>query len=173
MTWQIIDSNYEQAKITVIGIGGGGGNSVNHIIKSGIRGVEFICANTDSQDLAKVQKAKKIKLGKDFTKGLGAGNDPERGRVATKESIPEIKEALEHTEMLFIVAGMGGGTGTGGAPVVAKIAKDLGILTVAIVTTPFKYEQEKRAEQAEAGIAKLMQSVDSVSYTHLTLPTKA
>ena len=102
MTWQIIDSNYEQAKITVIGIGGGGGNSVNHIIKSGIRGVEFICANTDSQDLAKVQKAKKIKLGKDFTKGLGAGNDPERGRVATKESIPEIKEALEHTEMLFI-----------------------------------------------------------------------
>jgi cell division protein FtsZ len=146
----------------VIGIGGGGGNSVNHIIKSGIRGVEFICANTDSQDLAKVQKAKKIKLGKDFTKGLGAGNDPERGRVATKESIPEIKEALEHTEMLFIVAGMGGGTGTGGAPVVAKIAKDLGILTVAIVTTPFKYEQEKRAEQAEAGIAKLMQSVDSL-----------
>ena len=122
MTWQIIDSNYEQAKITVIGIGGGGGNSVNHIIKSGIKGVEFICANTDSQDLAKVQKAKKIKLGKDFTKGLGAGNDPERGRAA----------------------------------------KELGILTVAVVTTPFKYEQEKRAEQAAAGIAKLMQSVDSL-----------
>ena len=162
MTWQIIDSNYEQAKITVIGIGGGGGNSVNHIIKSGIKGVEFVCANTDSQDLAKVQKAKKIKLGKDFTKGLGAGNDPERGRAATELSKSEIKEALEHTEMLFIVAGMGGGTGTGGAPVVAKIAKDLGILTVAIVTTPFKYEQEKRAEQAASGIAKLMQSVDSL-----------
>ena len=162
MTWQIIDSNYEQAKITVIGIGGGGGNSVNHIIKSGIRGVEFICANTDSQDLAKVQKAKKIKLGGEFTKGLAAGNDPERGRAATVLSETEIKEALAHTEMLFIVAGMGGGTGTGGAPVVAKIAKDLGILTVAVVTTPFKYEQEKRAEQAAAGIAKLMQSVDSL-----------
>jgi cell division protein FtsZ len=116
----------------------------------------------DSQDLAKVQKAKKIKLGGEFTKGLGAGNDPERGRAATVLSESEIKEALAHTEMLFIVAGMGGGTGTGGAPVVAKIAKDLGILTVAVVTTPFKYEQEKRAEQAAAGIAKLMQSVDSL-----------
>ena len=160
MTWQILDSNYEQAKITVIGIGGGGGNSVHHMIKSDIQGVEFICANTDSQDLTKIHKAKKIKLGEQFTKGLGAGNDPERGRVATELSIPEIRDALEHTEMLFIIAGMGGGTGTGGSPVIAKVAKELGILTVAIVTTPFKYEQEKRAEQARAGISKLMQNVD-------------
>ena len=107
MTWQILDSNYEQAKITVIGVGGGGGNSVHHMIKSEIKGVEFICANTDSQDLTKIHKAKKIKLGEEFTKGLGAGNDPERGRVATELSIPEIRDALEHTEMLFIVAGMG------------------------------------------------------------------
>ena len=162
MTWQILDSNYEQAKITVIGIGGGGGNCVNHMIKTGIRGVEFICANTDSQDLTKIQNAKKIKLGEEFTKGLGAGNDPERGRTATELSKTEIQNSLEHTEMLFIVAGMGGGTGTGGAPVVAKIAKELGILTVAVVTTPFKYEQDKRAEQAQAGIAKLMQNVDSL-----------
>ena len=161
MTWQILDSNYEQAKITVIGVGGGGGNSVHHMIKSDIKGVEFICANTDSQDLTKIQKAKKIKLGEEFTKGLGAGNDPERGRVATELSISEIRDALEHTEMLFIVAGMGGGTGTGGSPVIAKVAKELGILTVAVVTTPFKYEQEKRAEQARAGISKLMQNVDS------------
>ena len=162
MTWQILDSNYEQAKITVIGIGGGGGNSINHMIKSDIKGVDFIVANTDSQDLAKIQKAKKIKLGEELTKGLGAGNDPEKGRVATELSESEIKESLEHTEMLFIVAGMGGGTGTGGAPVIAKIAKDLGILTVAVVTTPFKYEQEKRAFQAKTGISKLMLSVDSV-----------
>lgn len=161
MTWQILDSNYEQAKITVIGVGGGGGNSVHHMIKSDIKGVEFICANTDSQDLTKIHKAKKIKLGEEFTKGLGAGNDPERGRVATELSISEIRDALEHTEMLFIVAGMGGGTGTGGSPVIAKVAKELGILTVAVVTTPFKYEQEKRAEQARAGISKLMQNVDS------------
>ena len=107
MTWQILDSNYQQAKITVIGIGGGGGNSVQHMIKYDIKGVEFICANTDSQDLTKIQKAKKIKLGQEFTKGLGAGNDPEKGRVATELSISEIREALEHTEMLFIVAGMG------------------------------------------------------------------
>ena len=162
MTWQILDSDYEQAKITVLGIGGGGGNSVNHMIRSGIKGVNFICANTDTQDLSKIHSAKKIILGQELTKGLGAGNDPEKGRVATELSESEIKDALEHTEMLFIVAGMGGGTGTGGAPVVAKIAKDLGILTVAVVTTPFKYEQEKRAFQAKAGISKLMLSVDSV-----------
>ena len=161
MTWQILDSDYEQAKITVLGIGGGGGNSVSHMIKSGIKGVNFICANTDAQDLSKIHSAKKIVLGQELTKGLGAGNDPEKGKAATEESIEEIKKHLENTEMLFIAAGMGGGTGTGGAPVVAKLAKDMGILTVGVVTTPFKHEGPKRASQADVGISDLMLSIDS------------
>tara|TARA_B100001057_G_scaffold132505_2_gene131814 strand:+ start:31426 stop:32538 length:1113 start_codon:yes stop_codon:yes gene_type:complete len=160
MTWQIVDSNYEQAKITVIGVGGGGGNSVNHMINAGIKGVDFICANTDSQDLTKTQKAKKIKLGESLTRGLGAGNDPQLGRQAAVESSAEIQEALKNTEMLFITAGMGGGTGTGGAPVIARIAKELGILTVAVVTTPFDTEGGLRAEQAGVGVANLTEQVD-------------
>ena len=162
MTWQILDSDYEQAKITVLGIGGGGGNSVSHMIKSGIKGVNFICANTDAQDLSKIHSAKKIILGQELTQGLGAGNDPEKGRAATEQSIDEIKEHLENTEMLFITAGMGGGTGTGGAPIVAKLARDMGILTVGVVTTPFKHEGSKRANQAKAGISDLIDSVDSL-----------
>jgi len=162
MTWQILDSDYEQAKITVIGIGGGGGNSVSHMIKSGIKGVNFICANTDAQDLNKIHSAKKIILGQELTKGLGAGNDPEKGKAATEESIEEIKEHLENTEMLFVIAGMGGGTGTGGAPVVARLARDMGILTVGIVTRPFKHEGEKRAMQAKQGIGNLVLHVDSL-----------
>ena len=138
MTWQILDQEYEQAKIAVIGIGGGGGNMVNHMINSGIRGVDFICANTDSQDLSKIQKAKLIKLGNDQTRGLGAGNDPLQGKLAAELSLNEIEECLKNTEMVFITAGMGGGTGTGAAPIIAKLAKDMGILTIGVVTTPFK-----------------------------------
>tara|TARA_B100001769_G_scaffold275063_1_gene275456 strand:- start:2585 stop:3694 length:1110 start_codon:yes stop_codon:yes gene_type:complete len=162
MTWEILDSDYEQAKITVLGIGGGGGNSVSHMINSGIKGVNFICANTDAQDLSKIHTARKIVLGQELTKGLGAGNNPERGRAATEQSIEEIKELLINTEMLFLVAGMGGGTGTGGAPIIAKLAKDMGILTVGVVTTPFKHEGAKRASQAKLGIKYLMESVDSL-----------
>ena len=162
MTWQILDQEYEQAKIAVIGIGGGGGNMVNHMINSGIRGVDFICANTDSQDLSKIQKAKLIKLGNDQTRGLGAGNDPLQGKLAAELSLDEIEECLKNTEMVFITAGMGGGTGTGAAPVIAKLAKDMGILTIGVVTTPFKYEKQKRADQAEAGIQQLWNHVDSI-----------
>ena len=162
MTWQILDSNYEQAKIAVIGIGGGGGNAIQHMISSGIKGVEFICANTDSQALSMIHNAKTIKLGNDLTKGLGAGNNPEVGKQATELSRQEIIENLANTEMLFIAAGMGGGTGTGGAPVIAKIAKELNILTVAVVTTPFKTEGQKRASQAKNGISSLIENVDSL-----------
>ena len=144
MTWQILDSDYEQAKITVLGIGGGGGNSVNHMIRSGIKGVNFICANTDAQDLSKIHNVKKIILGQELTQGLGAGNDPEKGKAATEQSINEIREHLENTEMLFITAGMGGGTGTGAAPVIAEAARERGILTVGVVTKPFEYEGIRR-----------------------------
>ena len=162
MTWQILDTNYEQAKIAIIGVGGGGGNTVQHIINSGVEGVEYICANTDAQALSMVQNAKTLKLGKDITKGLGAGNNPEAGRVATEVCREEIAELLKNTQMLFVTAGMGGGTGTGGAPVIAKIAKELGILVVGVVTTPFKTEGEKRHNQAKSGISKLMEHVDSL-----------
>ncbi len=161
MTWQILDTNYEQAKIAIIGVGGGGGNTVQHIINSGVEGVEYICANTDAQALSMVQNAKTLKLGKDITKGLGAGNNPESGRVATEVCREEISDLLKNTQMLFVTAGMGGGTGTGGAPVIAKIAKELGILVVGVVTTPFKTEGEKRHNQAKSGISKLMEHVDS------------
>ena len=162
MTWQILDTNYEQAKIAIIGVGGGGGNTVQHIINSGVEGVEYICANTDAQALSMVQNAKTLKLGKDITKGLGAGNNPEAGRVATDVCREEISDLLKNTQMLFVTAGMGGGTGTGGAPVIAKIAKELGILVVGVVTTPFKTEGEKRHNQAKSGISKLMEHVDSL-----------
>ena len=162
MTWQILDTNYEQAKIAIIGVGGGGGNTVQHIINSGVEGVEYICANTDAQALSMVQNAKTLKLGKDITKGLGAGNNPEAGRVATEVCREEISDLLKNTQMLFVTAGMGGGTGTGGAPVIAKIAKELGILVVGVVTTPFKTEGEKRYNQAKSGISKLMEHVDSL-----------
>ena len=162
MTWQILDTNYEQAKIAIIGVGGGGGNTVQHIINSGVEGVEYICANTDAQALSMVQNAKTLKLGKDITKGLGAGNNPEAGRVTTEVCREEISDLLKNTQMLFVTAGMGGGTGTGGAPVIAKIAKELGILVVGVVTTPFKTEGEKRHNQAKSGISKLMEHVDSL-----------
>lgn len=154
----------EQSSILkVIGIGGGGGNAVNHMHDQGIQGVNFIICNTDAQALTNSRVPNKVQLGPHLTQGLGAGANPEIGREATEESFDEIKRILEvNTKMAFITAGMGGGTGTGGAPIVAKICKDLGILTVGIVTTPFSYEGKKRMSQATSGIEKLKENVDTL-----------
>ncbi|MEI9945893.1 MAG: cell division protein FtsZ [Chitinophagaceae bacterium] len=149
--------------IKVIGVGGGGGNAVNHMFSQNIEGVNFIICNTDAQALANSGIANRIQLGPHLTQGLGAGANPEIGRQATEESLEEIRRILEvNTKMAFITAGMGGGTGTGGAPIISKICKDLGILTVGIVTTPFAYEGRKRQQQAEEGIKMLKQYVDTL-----------
>lgn len=153
----------EHSIIKVIGVGGGGGNAVNHMFKQGIKDVDFIILNTDSQALEKSEVPVKIQLGKSLTEGLGAGNKPERGREAAIESIDEIKEVLaQGTKMAFITVGMGGGTGTGAAPIVAEAAKELGILTVGIVTIPFKFEGKRRIYQAIEGINNLKKQVDSL-----------
>src|SRR5664279_3087774 len=149
--------------IKVIGIGGGGSNAVNHMFSQQIEGVNFIICNTDAQAIALSHVPNKVQLGPHLTQGLGAGANPEIGRQATEESLEEIRRILEvNTKMAFITAGMGGGTGTGGAPILAKICKDLGILTVGIVTTPFSYEGRKRLAQAEAGISLLKDHVDTL-----------
>jgi cell division protein FtsZ len=149
--------------IKVIGIGGGGSNAVNHMYSQNIEGVNFIICNTDSQSIAQSTVPNKVQLGPHLTQGLGAGANPEIGRQATEESLEEIKSILEvNTKMAFVTAGMGGGTGTGGAPIISKICKDLGILTVGIVTTPFAYEGKKRQQQAEDGIKNLKQYVDTL-----------
>jgi cell division protein FtsZ len=149
--------------IKVIGIGGGGSNAVNHMYSQNIEGVNFIICNTDSQAIALSSVPNKVQLGPHLTQGLGAGANPEIGRQATEESLEEIKGILEvNTKMAFVTAGMGGGTGTGGAPIISKICKDLGILTVGIVTTPFTYEGKKRQQQAEEGIKNLKQYVDTL-----------
>jgi len=149
--------------IKVIGVGGGGSNAVNYMFSQQIDGVNFIICNTDAQAIAQSQVPNKIQLGPHLTQGLGAGANPEIGRQATEESLDEIRRILEvNTKMAFITAGMGGGTGTGGAPIISKICKDLGILTVGIVTTPFAYEGKKRIQQAEEGIKKLKQYVDTL-----------
>jgi len=166
--------------IKVIGIGGGGNNAVNRMISTNIRGVEFIAVNTDAQVLDTSCAARKIIIGDKVTRGKGAGANPDVGKRAAEESIEEIKEILEGADMVFITAGMGGGTGTGAAPVIAKIAKDLDILTVGIVTKPFNFEGKRRYAQAELGIAELSKYVDSlivipnerlkqVEDTHITL----
>jgi cell division protein FtsZ len=154
----------EQSSILkVIGVGGGGGNAVNHMFNQDIEGVNFIICNTDAQAIANSKIPNKIQLGPQLTSGLGAGANPEIGRQATVESLEEIRKILEvNTKMAFITAGMGGGTGTGGAPIIAKICKDLGVLTVGIVTTPFAYEGKKRQQQAEEGISQLKQYVDTL-----------
>ncbi len=154
----------EQSSILkVIGIGGGGSNAVNHMYSQNIDGVNFIICNTDAQAIATSNVPNKVQLGPQLTQGLGAGANPQIGREATQESLEEIKRILEvNTKMAFITAGMGGGTGTGGAPIIAKICKDLGILTVGIVTTPFSYEGKKRIAQAEEGINKLKDHVDTL-----------
>jgi cell division protein FtsZ len=154
------------AKIKVVGCGGGGGNAVNNMILSALKGVKFIVANTDSQDIQKSLAEHKIQIGEKLTKGLGAGANPEIGRSAAMESVDQIRAALEGSDMVFITAGMGGGTGTGSAPVVAEVAKELGALTVGVVTKPFYFEGKRRLEQAEAGTRALADVVDSI----ITIP---
>src|SRR6187455_1795962 len=149
--------------IKVIGVGGGGSNAVNHMFSQNIEGVNFIICNTDAQAIAQSKVPNRVQLGPHLTQGLGAGANPDIGRQATEESLEEIKRILEvNTKMAFITAGVGGGTGTGGAPIISKICKDLGILTVGIVTTPFTYEGKKRQQQAEEGIKNLKQYVDTL-----------
>ena len=150
------------AKIKVIGVGGGGNNAVNRMIESGVKGVEFIVANTDLQVLNASKASNKLQIGKTITNGLGAGANPEVGREAAIESKDEIKEALKGADMVFVTCGMGGGTGTGAAPVIAEIAQELGALTIGIVTKPFKFEGKMREKKAMAGIEKLKQNVDAL-----------
>ena len=150
------------AKIKVIGLGGGGGNAVNRMVESGVKGVEFIAANTDLQALNSSKADVKIQLGANLTNGLGAGASPDIGREAAIESKKEIEEALKDADMVFITCGMGGGTGTGAAPVVAEISESLGALTVAIVTKPFSFEGKKRMEQAIAGLEELKKNLDTL-----------
>lgn len=156
------DASNEEAKICVVGVGGGGGNAVNNMIRQGIQGVDFYAINTDSQALEANMASFKIQAGKGLTKGLGAGARPSVGAEAIEESRTDLEEALRDFDMVFITAGMGGGTGTGGAPIVAAIAKELGILSVAIVTKPFECEGPKRLRSAEAGISLLKQHVDTL-----------
>ncbi len=155
------DMNLAQV-IKVVGVGGGGGNAVNRMVESGIRGVEFVAINTDKQALAYSKADTKIQIGEKITKGQGAGANPEVGRKAAEESRSEIEKILEDADMVFVTAGMGGGTGTGAAPVVAGIAKEKGILTVGIVTKPFSFEMKHRMAQAEEGIAALRECVDTI-----------
>ena len=150
------------AKIRVIGIGGAGGNAVNTMISYNLRGVDFIAANTDAQALGTSASAVKIQLGAEVTKGLGAGSDPDIGRLAALETREMLRENLQGSDMVFITAGLGGGTGTGGAPIAAEIAREMGALTVAVVTKPFLFEGKKRNGQAEAGIAELRKMVDTL-----------
>lgn len=149
-------------KIKVIGVGGAGGNAINDMIESGVTGVEYIAANTDAQDLARSLADIRLQLGEKLTEGLGAGANPEIGRQSAEESIEQIKKLMEETKLLFITAGMGGGTGTGAAPVIAKAAKEMGILTVAVVTRPFEMEGKKKERNANNGIEELKKVVDSL-----------
>ena len=158
-----LDENFESAvNIKVIGVGGGGNNAVNRMITANVRGVDFIAINTDKQVLVHSNATHKIPIGEKITKGHGAGSNPEIGGRAAEESIEEIKNAISGADMVFITAGMGGGTGTGAAPVVARVAREMGILTVGIVTKPFAFEGKRRMQQAEFGIANLSEFVDSL-----------
>ena len=150
------------ARIKVVGVGGGGGNAVNTMIASGLPGVDFMAANTDVQALGANFAATKLQMGLQLTKGLGAGADPDVGRQAALEDTETIRDHLSGADMVFITAGMGGGTGTGGAPVVARIAKELGALTVAVVTKPFQFEGKKRMRQADEGMRDLKDAVDTL-----------
>jgi len=156
------DDDMHGANIKVIGVGGGGGNALGHMLAADLEGVEFICANTDAQALAIINADNSIQLGRETTKGLGAGADPDVGRAAAIEDREAIGEAIEGADMVFITAGMGGGTGTGAAPIVAEVAKGMGILTVAVVTTPFPFEGRKRMMLADAGVQELREQVDSL-----------
>jgi cell division protein FtsZ len=166
--FELMDSFSQNAVIKVLGVGGGGGNAVAHMLASGIEGVDFICANTDAQALKKTSVKTSLQMGCNITKGLGAGANPEVGRQAAMEDRDRIQEVIDGTDMLFITAGMGGGTGTGAAPVVAQVARELGILTVAVVTKPFDMEGPKRLSVAEQGIGDLAKYVDSL----ITIPNQ-
>ncbi|MBT4518461.1 MAG: cell division protein FtsZ [Halieaceae bacterium] len=166
--FELIENVPQSAVIKVVGVGGGGGNAVKHMIENEVSGVDFICANTDAQALADVASKTVLQLGGDITKGLGAGANPEIGRAAAMEDRDRVGDALHGADMVFITAGMGGGTGTGAAPVVAEVARELGILTVAIVTRPFPFEGKKRLRIAYDGIAELQQHVDSL----ITIPNE-
>jgi len=168
MKFEIVDSYSQNAVIKVVGVGGGGGNAVNHMVSSNVDGVDFICANTDAQALKSLGARSVIQLGTALTKGLGAGANPEIGRQAALDDRDRILEVLEGADMVFITAGMGGGTGTGAAPVIAEIAKEAGILTVAVVTKPFAFEGKRRKELAEKGVDELSQFVDSL----ITIPNE-
>lgn len=150
------------ANIKVLGIGGGGGNAINRMIKANLRGIEFIAVNTDAQALYHSEAGIKINIGKATTRGLGAGSNPDLGRQAAEESIDEIRQSIEGADMIFLTCGMGGGTGTGAAPIIAEVAKDMGILTVAVVTKPFSFEGHKRKQQAEDGLENLKNKVDTL-----------
>lgn len=163
MRFEFIDKKEKyDAKIKVVGIGGGGGNAINNMIAAKLRGVEFITANTDSQDLERSACSNRLQLGATITRGLGSGADPEIGRLSAEESINDIKESVSGADMVFITAGMGGGTGTGASPVVARECKESGALTVAVVTKPFLFEGEKRMNRALAGIDRLKKDVDTL-----------
>ncbi len=166
--FEFVDTDNQAAVIKVIGVGGGGGNAVQHMLSGNIEGVEFICANTDAQALNNSDAKTSLQLGRNITKGLGAGADPEIGRQAALEDRDRVMDLLEGADMVFITAGMGGGTGTGAAPIVAQVAKEMGILTVAVVTRPFLFEGKKRAQIADDGINELSQFVDSL----ITIPNE-
>jgi cell division protein FtsZ len=166
--FELMDSYSQNAVIKVLGVGGGGGNAVQHMVEAEIEGVEFVCANTDAQALTNMSARTTLQLGSGITKGLGAGANPDIGRQAAMEDRDRIQEVIEGSDMLFITAGMGGGTGTGAAPVVAQVAKELGILTVAVVTKPFPFEGGKRLSAADRGLAELGQYVDSL----ITIPNE-
>ena len=166
--FELLDAQRQSAVIKVIGVGGGGGNAVAHMVDAGIEGVDFICANTDAQALSSARVRTALQIGCNITKGLGAGADPDIGRQAAMEDRDRIKEIIEGADMLFITAGMGGGTGTGATPIVAQVAKELGILTVAIVTRPFEMEGTKRSLIANQGLAELGKYVDSL----ITIPNE-
>ena len=160
--FELMDTDSQRANIKVIGVGGGGGNAINHMIRQGIQGVNFVCANTDTQDLSSSPAKEKIQLGVETSKGLGAGMNPEIGKASAEEAFDSIRSLLADTDMLFITAGFGGGTGTGASPVIAKIAKEMDILTVGVVTKPFKWEGNERSSLAEQGLRDLEQQVDSL-----------
>ncbi|MFZ5757817.1 MAG: cell division protein FtsZ [Pseudomonadota bacterium] len=166
--FEMIDNAPQNAVIKVVGVGGGGGNAVEHMVANHVEGVEFICANTDAQALKRHSARTLLQLGSQVTKGLGAGANPEIGRQAALEDRDRIEELLQGADMVFITAGMGGGTGTGGAPVVAEVARSMGILTVAVVTKPFPFEGPRRMKSAEQGIAALAEHVDSL----ITIPNE-
>ncbi|MEZ5555879.1 cell division protein FtsZ [Haliea sp.] len=166
--FELIDNVPQNAVIKVIGVGGGGGNAVKHMIENSVEGVDFICANTDAQALSDIRSKTVLQLGGAITKGLGAGANPEIGRAAALEDRDRIADALRGADMVFITAGMGGGTGTGGAPIVAEVAREMGILTVAVVTRPFPFEGKKRLAIALEGVRELQQHVDSL----ITIPNE-